>query len=861
MKEIKLEEIVPLEAMKSKIWLMFDILRSENISSDDYHLVLFLLSAYKDNILSIDLIDENRHLKESLIERLRKTNSELDHQYVTIFHSFEPSIQKLSDYGLRNLFSVFAQINKPYLIDNFPDVFDGIMYQISQSQGRHAGNFIQPAELSRFMFGLADLKKDAKVYNPFAGMASFGVFLDPGQNYFGQELDQRTWALGTLRLLAHGRSSGSKYLCDDSIVHWPDMSEKFDLIISSPPFGIRLGNQYKDIEPVIRTIEQFLIEKGIPSLKQNGKLIALLPQGFLFRGMHDRRVREYLVDEDLIDIIISLPSGLLLNTGIPLVILVLSKKKKLPGKVKFVDAKNHVTLKGPREKVLNDEELLRLIKGTSIFDDSDHQNMVKEPFEKYISTGSNKVYDMDCLVDIGQIKENDYNLNVARYFQKQIDGEKLGDIIEPLIGKRGNLPVIGKLLRIRDLKDDNVDFLLNDTSLKETELNRYHVQQIDESCLLFAIRWKTLKPTFFEYKSNPIFKSSDIFSAKIKKSKVDQVNIAYLINELKSEYVQKQLDSYRLGATIPFIRKDDLMEIVIKLPSIEEQKKKYYSLVDEYIKSKVQESEIKYDERRIDIEDENSFLRHQIAGSLKNIRGAFKFVQKIINEQVKNQVPNLDVLKADERLETTFFDYMNIIERDLVSINKAVSKAGDKIDLLDLNIESFDLLEFIKEYANSLKIRANNLFTVELDLDENAIVEYGISAIYISGDKDIIRKMFDNIIENAERHAFTNSIDNCNKIKIELLYDFEDSSVQIDISNTGKPLPENISHDALIRKGSTSGQNSGNGLGLWYVNEVMKIHKGRFGFTDKTGSEGIKGEYVTTMELKFPIIPVNNENL
>ncbi len=114
--------------------------------------------------------------------------------------------------------------------------------------------------------------------------------------------------------------------------------------------------------------------------------------------------------------------------------------------------------------------------------------------------------------------------------------------------------------------------------------------------------------------------------------------------------------------------------------------------------------------------------------------------------------------------------------------------------------------------------------------------------------------MFDNIIENAEKHAFTNSINSGNKIKIELLYDFEDDNVQIDISNTGNPLPETMTHDSMVRRGSSLGKNSGDGIGIWFVNEVMKIHKGKFSFTDETGPEGIDGEYVTTMELTFPII-------
>ena len=349
MKEFKNEEIMPLEAVKSKIWMMFDILRSENISSNDYHVVLFLLSAYKDNLISIDLVNEKNHLKERLLESLRKTNSEFSNQYAPIIQSFDPSLRRLSENGISNLFSVLVEINKQILTANFSDIFDTVLYRISQSQGRYAGEFIQPVELTRFMCGLADLKKDAKIFNPFAGLASFGVYLDQGQDYFGQEINQKTWALGALRFMACDRQGSSRYECEDSILHWPDQFEKFDLILTNPPFGMRLGNYYRDIEPGIRTIEQFLIEKGIQSLKQNGKLIALLPQSFLVRGIQEQRLREHLIEEDLIDTIISLPGGLLLNTGIPLIILVIDKNKKLPGRVNLSMQRN-LYLPRDREK-------------------------------------------------------------------------------------------------------------------------------------------------------------------------------------------------------------------------------------------------------------------------------------------------------------------------------------------------------------------------------------------------------------------------------------------------------------------------------------------------------------------------------
>jgi type I restriction enzyme M protein len=305
------------------------------------------------------------------------------------------------------------------------------------------------------------------------------------------------------------------------------------------------------------------------------------------------------------------------------------------------------------------------------------------------------------------------------------------------------------------------------------------------------------------------------------------------------------------------IRRDDLFNIKIELPSIEEQNKKYYSVAKNYIDSFVKESEVDFKVSRIDIEDENSFLRHQIAGSLKSARGSFKFIKKILEEKLITRAPDLFELKADDKLESTLLTYLNNLERDLTSINKSVNRAGDKIDLMDLHIENFDLLLFIKEYIKGLEIRSKNFYAVNLDLDENAILEFGISAIHIEGDKDLLRKMLDNIIENVEKHAFSYGINNGNqnKIDIYLMYDLEDFTVQLDVSNTGKPLSANMSYESYIRKGSTSGPASGDGTGGWFINEVMKIHKGEFGFTDETGPGGIDSEFVTTIELTFPIIP------
>jgi len=785
MKEFKIEDIMPLEAVKSKIWMMFDILRSENISSDDYHVVLFLLSAYKDNLISIDLVNENQHLKEKLIEQLRNSNNEFYEQYAPILQSFEPSIQRLSENGLKHFFSVLIEINKQVLTENFPDVFDSVLYRISQSQGRYAGEFIQPVELTRFMCGLADLKKDAKVFNPFAGLASFGVYLDQGQDYFGQELNQKTWALGALRLMAYERPGSSKYVCDDSILHWPDQSEKFDMILSNPPFGMRLGHHYRDIEPNNRTIEQFLIEKGVQSLKQNGKLIALLPQGFLFRGMQEQRLREHLVEEDLIDTIISLPGGLLLNTGIPLVILVLGRNKRLPGRVKFVDANKFVIAKGPREKVLNDYSL-----NSFIHSDKEDDNVVKIIYNE-------------------QIRDNDYNLSVARYFQKQIDGVKLGDILELVRGQRGNLPETGKLIRIRDLKDDKVDFTLDISSVEVTELRRPDIHLVSESCLLLAMRWRTLKPTLFEFKGEPIFRSQDILSFKVNEVIADK---AYLINELHSDYVQEQLESYRLGASVmPFIRRDDLMEVVIKLPTIEEQRAKVqgiYELSDK-IKNLQEERNALAHGKTIKQFNEFASLKHTLGRPRQNILDWSDNLLDFLNKKKEG-------FEALNKAFSEFYDIdiisaLKEIKRDVNFITDVLEKGENGLVLSEYDKQVIPLSE-INSIINELSNNGFNFKIKKLLLKGEKLKERGINA-----NKTLFKTLLDNILTNANKYAFEKKAMG-NEVVIELTE--VDDSLSMEIRNNGKPFPKNFDREKFITKYSTADSSNGSGLGGYDIHRI-----------------------------------------
>lgn len=778
-------DILPVEALKSKIWSMFDILRSERIASEDYRVLLFLLSAYKDGLFNTEILNENSNLNERLVRCLHNSESELTNQYNAILATFEPLVMRLSENGTMHIISALGELNLAILDEHFADIFDAVLYRITQSQGRFGGEFIQPVELTRFICGLAELQPNSKVYNPFAGLASFGVYLDQGQEYFGQELNQKTWALGALRIMAYQRPGTSRYVCDDSISHWPATSEKFDLIVANPPYGMRLGNQYREIEPEFRTIEQFLLEKGVHSLNEKGKLIALLPQGILFRGLHEQRLREFLVDEDLIDTIISLPGGLLLNTGIPLIIMVLNKNKKIPGKVRFVDAKKFVDSKSPRERVLNDYGLNSFLHGSK--NDSDILRLVSND----------------------EIRAFDYNLSVPRYFQKQVEGVKLCEIIEFVRGQRVNLPPTGKLIRIRDLKDDKIDFRLDEATIEDVELRRPDIHQITESCLLLAVRWKTLKPTYFEYKGEAIYRSQDILSFKVNEAIADK---AFLINELHADYVQEQLESYRLGASVmPFLRKDDLMEVVIKLPSLQEQRAKVqgiYELSDKIKSLQVERNALAHG-KSLKQFSEFASLKHTLGRPRQNILDWSDNLLHFLNEKREGfEALNKAFI---EFYDTDIISALKEIKRDVNFITDVLEKGENGFVLSEYETSTIPLSD-INSLINELSNNGFNFKIKKLPLKSEKLKDRGISA-----NRILFKTLLDNILTNANKYAFSKR-ESGNEVVVELTE--VDDILSMEVKNNGKQFPKNFDREKFITKYSTADSAAGTGLGGYDIHRI-----------------------------------------
>ncbi|KIA89600.1 N-6 DNA methylase [Kaistella jeonii] len=825
------------------LWQIANSARGQ-MSAKPMYVLMYLLSGYKDGLF-LSFEDRFEHHDFYFLQEVKKVYESVE-QYSDINPFYQDLIDQIQPNILEGIIMFLFRLERKLLNENFPKIFDSVLSSSNERSDVGLGVNFQPLELSRFITNLAELSDDAKVYNPFAGLASFSTYLKSSQSYIGQEIITSDWALGKLRLLAYGNKN-TRYVNEDSIKSW-DFTNKYDLIVTRSPFqlkGSNLGNDFgKD------SLSEFIIKNGLNSLSDKGKLIVIFPQSLLSNSItRDKDLRKNLVERNLIETVITLPSRILSYAAVNLSIIILRKSQEYAAKIRMIDASSFIASSSHRkENILDDEKLWT-----------------------YINSNNNSEFVR--FVEKSEIEREDFDLQVGRYFiDENISGTKLGEIASFVAGKpfspsgtlRATVGIdmhretsFAKFVRIKDLKNDPFNSNLDITQLVDELPSNVSFRKISQNSLLISSRFATLKPTYFKYEGTPICISGDVYALNIDESLYD---IRYLIYALNSAQVTKQIEKYTAGQIMPRINKKDLLNLKIRIPSLDEQRNQYIELAQKQLSTKSAQYGIDLQEQIINVNDENSFLRHQIAGSLKSVRNSFKFVQKILSEKVNPEFPELYNLKVDYRLGSTLNTYLNIIERDLNSINKSVNKISDQIDLMDLNLEEFDLLKFIKDYAEDLRVRGHNYYDVFVDLDEDSLIEGAVKNVYVKGDRDLLKKAFDNIVENAERHAFSKTINSGNKVKIDLLYDFQDMKVQIDFGNTGHLLPENLSYESMVRKGSSIGENAGDGTGIWFVREVMKIHGGEFSFTDKkNGSEGIEGEYVTTIELTLPIIEINEK--
>lgn len=316
-------------------------------------------------------------------------------------------------------------------IDAFGDTYEYLMAMYASHAGKSGGEYFTPQEVSELLAQIATTGKTEvnKVYDPACGSGSlllkFAKVLGKENigGFYGQEINITTYNLCRINMFLHDINYMKFDVAHgDTLVdpkHWDD--EPFDAIVSNPPYSTRWEG---DDNPILINDERFspagvLAPKSKADLAFTMHILSWLSTkgtaaivefpGVLYRGGAEQKIRKYLIDNNYVDAVIQLPSNLFFGTGIATCLLILKKSKK-DNKTLFIDASGEFVVNGNKNKLSeeNRKKILDLYVARENVEDS-----------QYVSK----------LIDNSFIAENDYNLAVSSYVEKEDTREKI-DIVE-----------------------------------------------------------------------------------------------------------------------------------------------------------------------------------------------------------------------------------------------------------------------------------------------------------------------------------------------------------------------------------------------------------------------------------------------
>ncbi|MCT3946318.1 SAM-dependent DNA methyltransferase [Elizabethkingia anophelis] len=334
---------------------------------------------------------------------------------------------KLSDRLLIDLIEHFSQYtlsNSNVEADMLGTAYEYLIKHFADLTNKKAGEFYTPRSVVHLLGLILDPKEGQSVYDPACGTG--GMLLEcvdhlkeQNKDYrtlklFGQEKNLTSSSIARMNMFLHGMED-FQIAREDTLRNHAffdsDGLKKFDCVIANPPFSLKdWGADNWINDPYGRNIagvppkgngDMAWVQHMISSLNEKGKMTVVLPHGVLFRKASEQKIRQALLEMDLLEAVVGLGPNIFYGTQLAACVLVFKKEKEKTKKKKvlFIDGSDQIRV-GRAQNFMEKEHVNQLFSWYN--DYNDVENYVK-------------------VVDMQQIIENDYNLNIPLYIDKIIE--------------------------------------------------------------------------------------------------------------------------------------------------------------------------------------------------------------------------------------------------------------------------------------------------------------------------------------------------------------------------------------------------------------------------------------------------------
>lgn len=294
-------------------------------------------SEMKDQDAMLDFVDGRTEGK--LWHKLENLGEDaMGQRFARIFSSVRNYCRRGSSFA-----RVVGQVNRLHFSDEtdvivLSELYEGLLKDVASDSAGYAGEFYTQRHIIRAMVEVVRPKLGDKVYDPCFGTAGFlgeaAEYLRrhnrtmnakdlarlQQQTFYGFELKPLTYLLGTMNMLLHRIEGANLELTNTLEVHSANTPEKnkYDVILANPPYGGKMAQELQT-NFTIRSgsTEVLFLQHIMANIAKGGRAGVIIPEGVLFRGGPDAKVRKKLVEEFKVHTILSLPAGCFLPyTGV-----------------------------------------------------------------------------------------------------------------------------------------------------------------------------------------------------------------------------------------------------------------------------------------------------------------------------------------------------------------------------------------------------------------------------------------------------------------------------------------------------------------------------------------------------------------
>jgi len=784
----------------------------------DYYLNI---EQYRDNLKIDNLRDKlvdiinslkSYNLQNSFYEGLITDNHQLwkdDYEYLSdVFASIKSIFDNLSKYQVLSLIRKFIAQNKTF--------------------EKNIENFTPPKILTEYISKIAEIRDGQTVLDPLAHNSS----LLPELAFSNIDFNIEIWSFN---LVGKSYDIYELILAEKkfNFIYDSDPFETindglYDWVVTVPPFGY-IPRDLKTTRQSSANSYPYVYEK----LNEKGKAIIIVNETFLYSTYSENNnFIRFLLKNNALKAVISLPKGF--YRGIYTAAFFIEKNSG-NNNIFFGDYSQFT----PEEFGYKLDDLVHWQKNqaeiASISINIDSSEFINKDIIDLTPRKAILSRTLNQSLQEGYRRLKELVLN--RIPGKSIPGINLNTDNEGI-----------PYLRISDLNNDP-DFVYlvtppqkyvaynkrPEAKERETEIDDKNnkllqASKVKEGTVILARFGTALKATVYSC-DEPAIPSHHLMCFEVDSSVVDA---GYLVSELYTEYIRKQLSAIQItGVGAPHYHEKDLLEIRIKIPSLEEQKKimqdKKEKVMETFFsKTSIEKNIAKNKESILD----KSILEKEIISSIQH--RISQYVSPVSNDIMNLRYYYLkkseegSIVSVEDRISgrpnaATIFETFDRIENNLNGIADTFKLMSEVLfyNSAAVNFKDSNVFELIQEASDSVKDRMEGVDFIQdswLKLDADKTISLAPNQFI-----ELLRNFF----INSVKHGF-NGVKTDKVIYVKITKSEDDDYLEIHLINNGLPFPDGFKEADFTNFGTKGTQSEGTGIGGYLMKKIVENHNGKF---------------------------------